>query len=375
MIFHFLVILFVLRTMCPYLLTLDHTRFKVGFVPQQDLLFAEIKEKTLETSMMKSGLMRCALLTVSAWTMAGSAVAQSDFPSKPVRIVVPYSAGGTADLLPRVIGEKLTAIWKQPVVIENRTGAGGNIGADYVAKAAPDGYTLLVTPPAPLVINQYLYRNLPFDPEKLEPVTVLAQVPNVLAVRHSFPANNAAEFINYARQNVGKVTVANQGNGTTSHLTGALVAAQAGLSIVPVPYKGTAPALADLMGGQVDAFFDNITSTYPQAKAGKVRVLAVTSKSRSPLMPDMPTLDESGLSGFDVSTWFGVAAPAGTPPEIVATVAEAIRGVLQMPDVQARFAEQGAEVVANTPDEMRSFMQSERQKWKSAIDSADVSIN
>jgi len=295
--------------------------------------------------------------------------------SKPVRIVVPYSAGGTADLLPRVIGEKLTAIWKQPVVIENRTGAGGNIGADYVAKAAPDGYTLLVTPPAPFVINQYLYRNLPFDPEKLEPVTVLAQVPNVLAVRHSFPANNAAEFINYARQNVGKVTVANQGNGTTSHLTGALVAAQAGLSIVPVPYKGTAPALADLMGGQVDAFFDNITSTYPQAKAGKVRVLAVTSKSRSPLMPDMPTLDESGLSGFDVSTWFGVAAPAGTPPEIVATVAEAIRGVLQMPDVQARFAEQGAEVVANTPDEMRSFMQSERQKWKSAIDSADVSIN
>ncbi len=325
--------------------------------------------------MMKNGLMSCALLTFSVWTVAGSAVAQPNFPTKPVRIVVPYPAGGTADLLPRIIGEKLTAMWKQPVVIENRTGAGGNIRADNVAKADPDGYTLLITPPAPLVINQYLYRNLPFEPEKFEPVTVLAQVPNVLAVRHNFPANNAEEFIAYARQNVGKVTMANQGNGTTSHLTGALVADQAGLEVVAVPYKGTAPALADLMGGQVDAFFDNITSTYPQAKAGKVRVLAVTSKTRSPLMPDMPTLDESGLPGFDVSTWFGVAAPAGTPPELVASLSDAIRKVLQMPDVQARFAEQGAEVVANTPDEMRSFMQSEREKWKSAIDSADVSIN
>lgn len=325
--------------------------------------------------MMKNSLVSCTLLALSSWAVAGSALAQADFPTRPVRIVVPYSAGGTADLLPRIIGEKLTGMWKQPVVIENRTGAGGNIGADNVAKSNPDGYTLLITPPAPLVINQYLYRNLPFDPEKFEPITVLAQVPNVLAVRHSFPANTPEAFLDYARKHKGEVTVANQGNGTTSHLTGALVAEQAGLDVVAVPYKGTAPALADLMGGQVDAFFDNITSTYPQAKAGKVRVLAVTSKTRSPLMPELPTLDESGLTGFDVSTWFGVAAPAGTPPELVATLSEAIRKVLQMDDVKARFAEQGAEVVANTPEEMRTFMQSEREKWKSAIDLADVSIN
>ncbi|GAA0529171.1 tripartite tricarboxylate transporter substrate binding protein [Pigmentiphaga sp. GD03639] len=321
----------------------------------------------------------------TAWTACAVAVwaaiaspAQADdgaFPNRPVRIVVPFSAGGTADVLPRIIGEKLNAAWGQPVIIDNRPGAGGNIGADMVAKAAPDGYTLMATPPAPLTINQYLYKNLPFDPERFAPVTVLARVPNVLAVKTGLPVKSAQDFIGYARKNGGQVTVATQGNGTTSHLTGALVAAQAGLDFVFVPYKGTAPALADLMGGQVDAFFDNISSTFRQHESGKVRILAVTSAQRSPLLPKTPTLAESGLPGFDVSTWFGVVAPAGTPPEVVRKLNAAIVEVLKMPDVRQKFIEQGAEVVGDTPAQMAEFMRAERAKWKQAIDTADVTIN
>jgi len=316
----------------------------------------------------------CAIV---AWAVMASP-AQADegtFPNRPVRIVVPYSAGGTADVLPRIIGEKLSAAWGQPVIVDNRPGAGGNIGADMVAKAAPDGYTLLATPPAPLAINQYLYKSLPFDPERFAPVTVLARVPNVLAVKTGLPVKSAQEFIDYARKNRGQVTVATQGNGTTSHLTGALVAAQADLDFVFVPYKGTAPALADLMGGQVDAFFDNISSTFRQHESGKVRILAVTGAQRSPLLPKTPTLAESGLPGFDVSTWFGVVAPAGTPPEVVRKLNAAIVEALKMPDVRQKFIEQGAEVAGDTPAQMAGFMQAERAKWKKAIDTADVTIN
>ncbi|RZS81306.1 Bug family tripartite tricarboxylate transporter substrate binding protein [Pigmentiphaga kullae] len=314
---------------------------------------------------------------IAAWAAISSS-AQADegtFPNRPVRIVVPYSAGGTADVLPRILGEKLSAAWGQPVIIDNRPGAGGNIGADIVAKAAPDGYTLLATPPAPLAINQYLYKSLPFDPERFAPVTVLARVPNVLAVKTGLPVKSAQEFIDYARKNRGQVTVATQGNGTTSHLTGALVAAQAGLEFVFVPYKGTAPALADLMGGQVDAFFDNISSTFRQHESGKVRILAVTGAQRSPLLPKTPTLAESGLPGFDVSTWFGVVAPAGTPPEVVGKLNAAIVEALKMPDVRQKFIEQGAEVAGDTPARMAEFMRAERAKWKKAIDTAEVTIN
>ncbi|GGX24058.1 MFS transporter [Pigmentiphaga litoralis] len=320
-------------------------------------------------------LTACTAALACTFALAAPLAGAADFPTKPIRIVVPYSAGGTADVLPRIIGEKLTAMWGQPVIIDNRPGAGGNIGADMVAKAAPDGYTLMATPPAPLAINRYLYKNLPFDPEAFVPVTILAKVPNVLAVQNNLPPKSATEFLNYARTRNGHVTVATQGNGTTSHLTGAMVANQARASFVFVPYKGTAPALADLMGGQVDAFFDNISSAYRQHEAGKVRILAVTSNTRSPLLPKVPTLAESGLPGFDVSTWFGVVAPAGTPAEVVQKLNAGIVEVLKMADVQQKFIEQGAQVVGDTPRQMGEFLDAERIKWKKAIATADVSIN
>lgn len=317
-------------------------------------------------------LLTAALVGVSAATHAD---AVAEFPNRPIKIIVPFPAGGTADVLPRIIGQKLNEKWGQAVIVENRTGAGGNIGADAVAKAEPDGYTLLSTPPGPLVINQSLYRSLAFDPTKFVPVTVLAAVPNVLAVRTTLPVNSAREFIEHARKNPGKLNVATQGDGTTSHLTGALFASQADVQFTFVPYKGTAPAITDLVGGQVDAFFDNIASMASQHKAGKAKILAVTSKKRSALLPDIPTLAESELPNFDVATWFGVVAPAGTPPAIVEKINTAIKEALKMPDVQQKFQDQGAEIVGNSPKEMAKFMDDERARWKKVIESAGVTLN
>lgn len=303
------------------------------------------------------------------------AATAAGFPDKPVRIVVPYPAGGTADVLPRLISHKLSEMWGQPVVIENRSGAGGNIGADAVAKAAPDGHTLLATPPGPLVVNQYLYSNLPYDPQKFTPITTLAAAPNVLAVRRDFPAKTVQEFIDYARANPDTVTVATQGNGTTSHLTGAMFSEAIDTRFVFVPYRGTSPALADLMGGQVDVFFDNIGSMSAQHKSGMARILAVAGPERSPLLPEVPTLAEAGLENFASVTWFGLAAPAGTPDDIADTIHAAVTQVLAMPEVTAKFREQGVEPVGESRVEAGAFMESERKRWKQVIDTADVTVN
>lgn len=306
---------------------------------------------------------------------AALADAAANFPSKPITIIVPYPAGGTADVLPRIVGQKLSEKWGQPVIIENRSGAGGNIGAQAVAKAAPDGYTLLATPPAPLSINQHLYKSLGYEPEHLVPITVLAAVPNVLAVRSALPVASTKDFISYAKKNNGNVTVATQGNGTTSHLTATMFGTQAGAQFTFVPYKGTAPALGDLMGGQVDVFFDNISSSYRHHEAGKVKILAVASKKRSPLLPNVPTIAESGLPQFDSSTWFAVVAPPGTPPEIAQKLNAAIIDILKMKEVQRKFLDQGAEAVGNSPKEMADFLANERVRWKKVIDSAGVTMN
>ncbi|GAA5232929.1 tripartite tricarboxylate transporter substrate binding protein [Verticiella sediminum] len=297
------------------------------------------------------------------------------FPDKPVRIIVPYPAGGTADVLPRLIGQKLGDLWGQPVIIDNRAGAGGNIGADAAAKAAPDGYTLLATPPAPLVINQYLYANLPYDAEALTPITTLAAAPNVLAVRKDFPAKTPAEFIAYAQANPGAVSVATQGNGTTSHLTGAMFGVAIDTRFMFVPYRGTSPALADLMGGQVDVFFDNIGSMYPQHKSGTTRILAVAGPERSPLLPEVPTLAESGLKDFESVTWFGLVAPPGTPDAIADQLNADIARVLAMPEIAERFREQGVAPVGEPRAEAAAFMQRERERWKAVIDATDVAVN
>jgi tripartite-type tricarboxylate transporter receptor subunit TctC len=299
----------------------------------------------------------------------------ASFPNKQITIIVPFPAGGTADVLPRIVAQELSKKWGQPVIVENRSGAGGNIGAQAVAKAAPDGYTLLATPPAPLAINQNLYKTLGYEPDRLVPITVLAAVPNVLAVRSSLPVSNVKEFIAYAKKENGSVTAATQGNGTTSHLTGTLFATQTGVKFTFVPYKGTAPALGDLMGGQVDVFFDNISSSYRQHEAGKVKILAVASSTRSPLLPNVPTIAESGVPQFNSTTWFAVAAPPGTPDDIVQKLNSAIVDVLKMKEVRQRFLDQGAEAVGNTPKQMAEFVANERTRWKKVIDSAGVTMN
>jgi tripartite-type tricarboxylate transporter receptor subunit TctC len=320
------------------------------------------------SSLLLLGLLSGAHVAALADSAAG-------FPNRAIKIIVNFPAGGTADVLPRIVGQKLTEKWGQPVVVENRAGAGGNIGADAVAKAAPDGYTLLATPPAPLAINQNLYKSLSFSPERFMPVTILAAVPNVLAVRTTLAVTSTKDFIAYARQEAGKASVATQGIGTTSHLTGAMFAAQAGVQFMFVPYKGTAPALTDLMGGQVDAFFDNISSMHGQHKAGKTKILAVAGRKRSALLPNVPTISESGLPGFESTTWFAVVAPPGTPPEIAQKINSAIVEVLKMPDVQQKFVDQGAEVVGNSPKEMAEFIAGERVRWKKVIDTANVTMN
>jgi tripartite-type tricarboxylate transporter receptor subunit TctC len=312
------------------------------------------------------------LSSVSAVTLAQDA---ANFPRKAITIIVPFPAGGTADVLPRIIGQKLSEKWGQPVVIENRAGAGGNIGAQVVAKSAPDGYTLLATPPAPLSINQNLYKNLGYDAERFVPVTILASVPNVLAVKRALPPMSTKDFIAYAKKQGGNVTAATQGNGTTSHLTATMFATQADVKFTFVPYKGTAPALGDLMGGQVDVFFDNVSSSYRHHEAGRVKILAVASAKRSPLLPNVPTIAEAGLPHFDSSTWFGLVAPPGTPNDVAEKLNRGIVEVLKMKDVQQKFLEQGAETVGNSPKEMGEFVAKERIRWKKVIDSAGVTMN
>src|SRR5207237_1386694 len=246
-----------------------------------------------------------------------------DWPAKAVRIIVPFPAGGSADLLPRVVAEKLTEKWGQPVIVDNRPGSAGNIGADVVFRAEPDGYTLLSGPPPPLVINKLLYPKLSYDPAQFVPVTVIGAIPNALMVHPKVPAASLAEFIAYARKNPGKLNYASQGSGTTSHLTTELFRSMAGgLEIAHIPYKGTAPALADLLAGQVDMMCDNLGVSLPHVRSGKLKALAVASRKRFAGLPDVPALAET-LPGFEAVAWFGIVAPPRTPFSIAEKVAAA----------------------------------------------------
>ena len=314
-----------------------------------------------------------ALFIGLAAVLAGAQTAP--FPTKAVRIVVPFPAGGTNDLLTRVVAERLRQAWNQPVLVENRAGAGGNIGADVVARAEPDGYTLLSAPPPPFAINHNLYKKLTYDPTKFVPITVVAMVPNVLAVHPSVPATSVQELIGYAKSKPGKVTFASQGVGTTSHLTGSLFQTMANVSLLHVPYKGTAPALADLIGGQVDMFFDNIFTAGPQHKAGKLRILAVASPKRVAAFPNIPTVAESGLPGFQSVTWFAMAAPPNTPASLADQINKAVLDALKLPDVQKAFAEQGADVVGNTRAEMAQFVKDETARWQQVIKAGNVTLD
>lgn len=312
----------------------------------------------------------CAALAL-AGGLAGSALAQSP---GTLKLIVPFPAGGTADVLPRILAEKLRPQYAGGVVVENRTGAGGNIGAESVFRAEPDGLTLLASPPGPIAINHHLYKKLSFDPTRWVPVTIMATVPNVLAVANKVPAQNLAEFIAYLKANPGKVTYASQGNGSTSHLTASMFMQLTGTEMVHVPYRGTAPALVDLVAGQVDVFFDNLSSSAQFHTAGKLRILAVADAERSKVLPQVPTFVESKVPGMHAVTFFSVVAPPGTPPAVAANVQKAIADAMAQPDVKSRFAEQGAEPRGWSPERSGEFIKTESDRWNKVIKSANVTL-
>ena len=314
---------------------------------------------------------RCAALSLTATLaiLAPHAAAGADaYPAKPVRFVVAFPPGGGTDIIARSIAQKLAERIAQQVVVDNRPGAGGNIGTDMVAKSAPDGYTLLMGSAGPLAINASLFGKMPFDPIKdLAPVTLAASTPNVLVVHPALRAATLKELIALAKARPGEINFASSGHGTPAHLAGELFNLMAGIKMVHVPYKGAAPALADLLGGQVQIMFSTMPPALPHVRDGKLRALAVTSAKRSPAAPELPTVDETALPGFEANTWHGVVVPAGTPGAIVARLNREIVAILHLPDVVERFSSQGAEALGSTPEEFAAYIKSETLKWAKVV--------
>jgi tripartite-type tricarboxylate transporter receptor subunit TctC len=316
-------------------------------------------------------------LLVAAMLFALPAQAQAqvqDWPQKTTRIIVPFPAGGSNDTLCRIVADKLSAEWKQPVIVENKPGAGGNVGAEVAFNAAPDGYTLLCSPPGPLSINHNLYKMLPYDWSKFLPVTVLALSPNVITARKDLPAGTAQEFVAYAKANPGKVTYASQGNGSTSHLSAQMLATQAGIEMVHVPYRGEGPALVDITAGRVDIFVGNISAALRFEKTGQVKFLGLAARQRSPVAPHVPVAAEMGLPNLIASAWFAVVAPPGTPDAIVQKINRDVSAALTLGDVRARFLEQGAEPVGGTTYGTAAFIRDEEARWRTVIKTANVTL-
>jgi tripartite-type tricarboxylate transporter receptor subunit TctC len=317
------------------------------------------------------------LLGVSAFALAAIAGAQAPaYPTKPIRLVVPFPAGGATDILAREVAKHLTDAWGQSVVVDNRPGAGGNIGSELVAKAAPDGYTLEMGTVGTHAINASLYSKMPYDHVRdFVPVILVAGVPNVLEVNPALPVNSVQELIAYAKANPGKLNFASSGSGTSIHLSGELFKVMAGVQMTHVPYKGSAPALQDLIGGQVQLMFDNLPPSLPQIKAGKLRALAVTSAARAPALPDTPTVAEAGLPGFEASSWFGVLAPAGTPPEIVNKLNAEIAKWLASPGAKEKLANVGANIAGGTPEDFARHIQAETAKWAKVVKESGAKVD
>ena len=307
--------------------------------------------------------------------LASGAHAQA-WPAKPIKWVVPFAPGGTTDILARTIGDKLAIALGQPVIIENKPGAGGGVGADYTAKAPADGYTIMGGTISTHAINASLYKSLPYDPVKdFAPITLIARVPNMLVVNPDVPAKNVAELIALMKASPAKYTFASSGNGTSQHLSGELFKTIAGVEMQHIPYKGSPPALQDVVGGQVTMTFDNITTAWPLAKGGKLRALAVTTAKRSSVAPEVPTLAESGLAGYEVGSWQGVFAPAGTPPEIVKRLNAEIVKIIRMPDVNEKLTALGAEPVGNTPEEFGALVRAEVGKWADVVKKSGAKVD
>jgi len=315
---------------------------------------------------------RIALFVLSLVT-ALAVMAQDPYPSRNVVIVVPFPAGGVADLLPRLVAEKLTQKWGKPVLVENRAGASGNIGMAYVAQQPADGYTFALAPAGNLTVNPTLFKNMPFDTAKdFTPVTLLANVPNVLVVHPSVPVKTFPELIAYAKANPGKLAFASPGPGSGAHLAGELLKLDAGIDMLHVPYKGLAPAVTDLMGGQVQMMFAGVSTIIQQVKSGKLRALAVAGPHRLDALPDVPTVAESGYPGFDVTSWYGIVAKTGTPPAIIRKVQADMAEALKQPDVMKKLADLGLEPVGDTPQEFGAVIAAESRKWGDIVKKAGI---
>jgi tripartite-type tricarboxylate transporter receptor subunit TctC len=300
--------------------------------------------------------------------------ATPSYPARPVRVIVPFPAGGSNDVMTRIVAERLTLKWGQPVVIDNRPGAAGNIGAEIVYKSEPDGYTLLSAPPPPLVINPNLYPKLGYDPTRFVPVSVMGAIPNVFLTHPSMPVATVKDAIAYARANPGKLNYASQGSGTTSHLTAELFKSMAGgLNVVNVPYKGTAPALIALVGGQVQIMFDNLGVSMLHVRGGKLKALAVASEKRIAALADIPTMSET-LPGFLSIAWFGIVAPPKTPASIAERFAAAVGDGLKEPEAVRRMNEMSAESLGTSPAHMGTFMKQEAERWRNVIRVANVKL-
>lgn len=320
---------------------------------------------------MKKWILRCFGLAIyaAAGVLAlgsGSAMAQA-YPNKPVRWIVPFPPAGAMDVIARTLAERMSASMGQQFVVENRPGAGGNIGSEVVARSAPDGYTIMIASIG-LAVNPSLYSKMAFDPQKdLEPIALLAVVPNMLVAHPSLGAKSVKEVIDLARAQPGKLTYASAGNGTSIHLAGELFALMAGVDMVHIPYKGSGPAVTDLIGGQVNIMFDSITSASPHVKSGKLRAYAITTAKRSQTLPNLPTIAESGLPGYDLSPWFATFAPAGTPRAIVDKLNAEMLRAINLPEVRQRMDAIGAEVIGGTPDQLRAHLRGETERWSRVI--------
>ncbi|HSS71577.1 MAG TPA: tripartite tricarboxylate transporter substrate binding protein [Casimicrobiaceae bacterium] len=298
------------------------------------------------------------------------------YPARPIRLVVPFPAGGPLDVVARAIGQKLTDAWGQPVIIDNRPGAGGNIGADLVAKSAPDGYTILEGALSTHAVNVSLYSKMPYDPIRdFAPITLVAVTPNVLVLNPSVPANSVQELIAYAKAHPGKLSFGSGSNGSAGHLAGEAFKAEAGVDMVHIPYKGGAPAMQALLAGDTQLMFDNLSNSTPQIKAGKIKALAVTTAKRSALAPELPTLAEAGLPGFDIYTWWGFLAPAGTPKEIIAKWNAEVTRILVTPEMKAFFAQQGAEPAPTSPEEFSALIRREITRYAKIVKDSGAKVD
>ena len=307
--------------------------------------------------------------------LIGMHASAQTYPNRPVRLVVAFAPGTTSDIIGRIFAEKLTQATGQTFVVDNRTGAGGTIGAETVARAAPDGYTLLVSTAA-LPVSAHVYPNLKYDTGRdFASVTVISHSPLLLASNLNFPPRTVAEFIQYARTNVGKVSFGSAGVGTSHHLTGEKFKLDTGVDMVHVPYKGSGPAHIDLMAGQIQVMFDNIVALMPHVKAGKVRALAVSSAKRHPLLPDVPSLQEAGVRDFETVAWFGILAPAATPRDIVNRLNAEVLKAIALPDVRTRLIEAGSVIIGNSPEAADRFLREELDKWGKVVRAAKVTPN